>query len=316
MNKLPVKFDHKEKPLGGAFSIKDPDFLKSLSDYIPPWDLILNGNYHTNEFCEQYLKWIKNSRHSGFKGLEDFPHYAFSAGTTESFDKFYMKNHSRRFRCFRGEYLYHELTWRNCWPNWSYIETEEINTNDAVVISLPFADTGDCHKEYRQLMEKCTELKVPVLVDCAYFGLVTEFEFDLSYPCITDVTFSLSKYFPIAHARVGMRLTRNNDDDPLFVYQRGSYNNKHGAVLGQFLMSNFDCDFLIDRYRQRQIEFSEFLNICPTRTIMFALGDSKWQDYSRGGELNRLSFHKYLHLDTEQFKTIMKEHLDGNLLAQ
>lgn len=316
MNNVQVKFDHRDKPLGGAFAIKDPDFLRTLDQYGPDWNYVFNSNYHTNEFCEQYLEWIKHSQHSSFIGLDEFSHYAFSAGTTESFDKFYMKNHTRRFRCFQGEYLYHELTWRNCWPNWRYIESDEIRVNDAVVISLPFADTGDKHQKYDQLMEDCCRLGVPVLIDCAYFGLVTEFEFDLSWPCIKDVTFSLSKYFPIAHARVGMRLTRVNDDDPLFVYQYRSYNNKHGAVLGQYMMSNFDCNFLIDRYREKQKTFSEMINVCPTRTVMFALGDNKWQDYNRGGELNRLSFHKYLHLDTEEFKTIMKEKLDGNIITQ
>lgn len=309
-----ITYDHRDKLLGGAFSVKDPDFLQVLNNFNPSWNYVFNSNYHTNEFCEQYLEWIKLSKHSSFKGLEEFPHYAFSAGTTESFDKFYMKNHTRRFRCFRGEYLYHQLAWRNCFPNWLYLEDLPLSSSDAVVISLPFADTGDKHENYEQLMEDCTKLGIPVLIDCVYFGLATDFEFNLSYPCITDVTFSLSKYFPIAHARVGMRLTRVNDDDPLFVYQYRSYNNKQGAVLGQYMMNNFDCNFLIDRYRQRQVEFSEFINVCPTRTVLFALGDNKWQEYNRGGKLNRLSFHKYLHLDTEKFKTIIKEKYD-NLLT-
>lgn len=316
MNNIKVKFDHRDKLLGGAFAVKDPDFLKVLNEYGPSWNYVFNSSYHTNEFCEHYLDWIQQSSHSKFKGLENFSCYAFSAGTTESFDKFYMKHNRRRFRCFRGEYLYHELAWRNCWPNWRYIEDEPLLPTDAVVISLPFADTGDKHQQFDELMESCTKLGIPVLVDCAYFGLVTDFEFNLDYPCITDVTFSLSKYFPIAHARVGMRLTRINDDDPLFVYQYRSYNNKQGAVLGQYMMNNFNCDFLINRYRQRQIEFSEFINVCHTRTLIFALGGSQWQDYNRGGRYNRLSFHKYLHLNTQEFKTIIKEHNNGNSISQ
>lgn len=316
MNDTKIKFDHRDKPLGSAFAINDPTVLTALNEHNPDWNYISNGEYHTNEFCEQYLNWIKNSRHSQFLGLEDFPHYAFSAGTSESFDKFYMRNHTRRFRCFRGEYLYHELAWRNCWPNWCYIEDDDIKANDAVVISLPFADTGDQHKEYESLMEICSKLGIPVLIDCAYFGLVTDFKFKINYSCITDITFSLSKYFPIAYARVGMRLTRINDDDPLFVYQHRSYNNKYGALVGQFMINKFDCNFLIDRYRKKQIIFSDFINVSPTRTIMFALGDKKWQDYNRGGELNRLSFHKYLQLDIEEFKILMKERLDGSLLTQ
>ena len=63
-----------------------------------------------------------------------------------------------------------------------------------------------------------------------------------------------------------------------------------------------------------QIEFANILGVDPSNTVMFALGDSKWQEYNRGGSMNRLSFHKYLHLDTDEFIKIIKEEY-GNLLT-
>ena len=309
-----ITYDHRDKVLGGAFAIQDPAFENALVSYDASNGDTFYGKYTTDEFCEQYLEWIKSTSLSRFVGLEDFKYPVFSAGTTEAFDKFYMKNHTRRFRCFKGEYMYHQLAWRNSWPNWQYLENDLLDANDAVIISLPFADTGNKHESYEWLMNKCTELKIPVLIDCAYYGISSNIIYDFTYPCITDIAFSVSKYFPIAHARVGMRLTRINDDDPLFVYQYRSYNNKYGAKLGSYFLSQFSPDYITVNYKHKQIEFANILGVEPSNTVMFALGDSKWQEYNRGGSMNRLSFHKYLHLDTDEFIKIIKEEY-GNLLT-
>lgn len=309
-----ITYDHRDKILGGAFAIRDPAFENTLDCYVADNNHTFYGKYATDEFCEQYLTWIKSTSLSRFVGLKDFKHAVFSAGTTESFDKFYMRNNRRRFRCFKGEYMYHQLAWRNSWPDWQYLEDDLLHSNDAVVISFPFADTGNQHASYEWLMNECTALGIPVLIDCAYYGISSNMMYDFSYPCITDIAFSVSKYFPIAHARVGMRLTRTNDDDSLFVYQYRSYNNKYGAKLGSYLLQQFSPDYITVTYKHKQIEFANILGVTPSNTVMFALGNETWQAYNRGGSTNRLSFHKYLHLDTDEFIKIIKEEY-GNLLT-
>jgi len=312
---MKITYDHKDKILGGAFSIDDPNFLESLKNYTTNAFVALDKNYDTLEFCNNYTDWILSTNLSQITGFSEFPHKVFSAGTTEAFDKFYIKHHQRRFRSFRGEYMYHQLTWRNSWPNWQYIENDALRVGDAVVISLPFADTGNEHEKHQWLMNQCTALDIPVLVDCAYYGISSDIEFNFTWPCITDIAFSLSKYFPIAHARVGMRLTRVNDDDPMFVYQHRSYNNKFGARLGQYFMKLYSPDYLIEKYRHRQLEISKILNVTPSKTLLFGIGDHRWHEYNRGCDTNRLGFHKHLTSTTEQFITTIKEHY-GNLLTQ
>lgn len=310
-----ITYDHRDKILGGAFAVDDPAFLQSLQNYTASAFVSLDKKYDTIEFCDKYLSWLQTTGLSTISGIEQFPYKVFSAGTTETFDKFYMKHHTRRFRCFRGEYLYHQLAWRNSWPDWQYIEDDAFRQNDAVVISLPFADTGNEHEQYTWLMEQCTRLGIPVLVDCAYYGISSDITYDFTWPCITDIAFSLSKYFPIAHARVGMRLTRENDDDPMFVYQYRSYNNKFGARLGEYFMTLYSPDYLVNKYKQRQVEFCNILGVVPSKTILFGIGDSRWQEYNRGCSTNRLGLHKHLTSTTEQFTTTIKEY-HGDLFTQ
>lgn len=281
--------DKRSMDFGSAFAIEDPEALKILRE---PFDLsCVHSTSIIDEFLHAYFEWINSSNNNTFIGIDQFRFKCFSNGTTESFDKFYIKNLNRRFRCFKGEYMYHRLAWRSSY-DWKYLEDDTLKETDAVVISLPFADTGDIHNKYHELMRDCSKLNIPVLVDCAYFGICRDIDFNLAYNCITDVTFSLSKTFPVAYARIGMRLTREDNDDTLFVYHKINYNNKIGAALGLEYLKKFSPDYITNKYVSKQIEFCKKLDVIPSKTVLFGIGDDRWKEYNRGGSTNRLSFHK------------------------
>jgi hypothetical protein len=290
-----VSADKSTMPYGSSGAILDPQAIDHLAAYKPNLVEVLDDTNIVSEFCSKYRIWITSTKLNTYIGIDDFKFATYSNATSESFDKFYIKNNRRRFRCLRGEYVYHQVAWRNSWPDWKFIDDEELAATDAVVISYPFSDTGCRHQRHDEILQRCTELGIPVLIDCVFSGVSYDLVFDLSYPCITDVVFSLSKIFPIAHARVGMRLSREDDDDTLFVYQKISYNNRVGAALGMYFIDKFGVDYVVDKYRAKQHEFCKQLKVCPSNTVFFGLGEEDWQEYNRGSVTNRLSFHKFLH---------------------
>lgn len=272
-----------------AFAIMDPDTLKVLRE---PLDAsVVHSESIITEYLNAYEEWIRSSTNNSIIGLDHFKIKAYSNGTSEAFDKFYMKHRLRRFRCYKGEYVYHKLAWRDNY-DWAYLEDAPLHKNDAVVISLPFADTGNKHVDYHTLMRKCTELNVPVLVDCAYFGVCRTIDFDFAYSCISDITFSLSKIFPLAHARVGIRFTKVDDDDTLLVYHKVNYNNKIGAYLGIKFIEKFSPDYIPNKYIGKQFDYCAQVGVEPSNTVLFGIGGDKWKKYNRGGLTNRLSFHR------------------------
>lgn len=282
--------DKRSMDFGSAFAIQDPETIRLLRNNYNFTDL--NSDSIIDEYLYEYDTWIKNSKSNIFTGLEEFQYRCYSNGTTEAFDKFYLKNANRRFRCFKGEYMYHKLAWRKYF-NWEYLEDAPLHKNDAVIISLPFADTGNIHSDYYELMRKCSDMGVPVLVDCAYFGACRNIHIDVAYPCITDVTFSLSKTFPVAYARIGMRYTKEDNDDTMFVYHKINYNNKIGALIGLEYFKNFSADYIPQKYLDKQIEFCNTLGVEPSKTVLFGIDYLKqYNEYNRGGTSNRLSFHK------------------------
>ena len=302
MTKLPN--DKRSLPFGSAFAVQDNDILETIKNSNIDILQTFNNNDLPTMFCDRYIQWIKSTKKNKIIGLENFSHAVYSNGTSEGFEKFYIKNHSRRFRCFRGEYMYHQLAWRNSWPNWKFLEDDNLDSNDAVVISLPFANTGDQHSEYNALLDKCSKLNIPVLIDCAYFGICEGVEFNFNYPCITDITFSLSKTFPVAYSRIGMRLTRVDDDDIMFVYHKLSYQNHVGPAIGLLLLDNYSPDYIVEKYKNIQLEFCKQLNVAASKTVLFGIAESGWEEYDRGSSVNRLSFHKYLPIKEINIKEI------------
>lgn len=290
----PAMQNLKSKPFGGASYIADQPVLNELDVCAIDIPAMLNNTDLSLAFCEEYLAWINTTRNNTIIGLEQFPHAVQTHATTEAFDKFYIANHTRRFRCFRGEYMYHQATWRNSWPDWKFIEDEAIAENDAVIISFPFSDTGSKHQCMDKVLRRCTELGVPVLIDCCYFGTCGGLTFDFTHPCISTITFALSKTFPLSHARIGMRLTRVDDDDPAFVLQKTNYTNRIGAGIGLHLLQKFGPDYIFSTYRSTQLDFCEQLGVDASDTVSFGIGGEQYQEYNRGSSTNRLSFHKYL----------------------
>ena len=280
--------DNRALDYGSAFAINDSETIGHLT-IDPTW---LTNQTIIDQYLYNYELWIKSTQNNKISGLDDFKFKCYSNGTTESFDKFYMKNKDRRFRCFKGEYMYHKLAWRDKFK-WEWIENDSLQYNDAVVISLPFADTGAKHTEYDWLMTQCNLKNIPVLVDCAYFGICNNINFDFTAQCITDITFSLSKTFPVANARIGIRFTREDNDDTMFVYHKIHYNNKLGAGIGINYFQNFTPDFIYNKYKDKQLKLCNMLGVKPSKTVLFGIDfENKYPEYNRGSISNRLSFHK------------------------
>lgn len=253
----------------------------------------LDDDHVVSMFLERYKNWINSTELNKVSGLDTFPSIAYSQGTTESFDKFYIRNHKRRFRCHRGEYLYHELSWKAAGYNWAYIDDEPLAAGDAVVCSFPFADTGN-QKHTQELLDQCAELGIPVLFDCAFFGICAEHNFDFGHPAITDVCFSLSKPFPVYGMRIGIRFSRDTNDG-LNIYGNTHYVNKFGAAVGLRLFEHQHPDAIYLNYRDQQVKWCNEYNLMPSQCVTFGIDhEGQYNNHNRGSkDTNRICFAKF-----------------------
>lgn len=283
---LPSK---KHLPYGGARAINNHVITEFIN-----YTLVNNFQEQTQRadivetFLDNYTNWLSNSKLNELTGFEQFKHKTFANGTTEVFDKWYIRQKNRRLRIFRGEYMYHYATYRNLDMPYKWLEDEPLRENDHVIISLPFADSGNIRHETMSILNSAVLLNVPVLIDAAYLGLTHKLEFDFSHPAIDTIAVSLSKAFPISHLRVGMRLMREDYDDGLDIYHHTGYQNRWGAALGNALITNYNIDYNPICYEHWQRFKCDEMNLQQSKTILFGLGGNEWKQYNRGGLYNRL----------------------------
>ncbi len=292
-------YDKRHLPFGHSTAIQDKETLSFINNCSISTQT-LNDQTINEQFLSKYVEWILTTTNNKVTGIDQYPFKCFSQGTSEAFEKFYMNYSHRRFRCFKGEYVYHKLAWRDDRFNWKYLEDDALDANDVVIISQPFSDTGDQHPLLNDILDQCDKLNIPVVLDCCYFGICSNINFDFTRPCIKEIIFSLSKTFPVAHIRIGMRLSRIDNDDLLFVYNKSGYTNRLAASIGLNLINHFDSDYIVNKYKNKQIEICKKLNVTPSNTVLFGIGGSEWQEYNRDRATNRLGLHNFLHMeDTE-----------------
>lgn len=273
----------KNKIYGGAWSIHDKEFIDHLAS-APKTEI------DTKLFANNYAKWFVKNKN--IKGIENFSHIEYSNGTTETFDKFYHRFNSHRLRLIKGEYFYHQIMAKVKYQhNFKWVEEDDIKSGDIFVTSLPFADTGNLPTNFYNILAQCEENAVPVLLDMAYLNISDLKNINLKYNCIDTITTSLSKVFPVENYRIGIRLMQDFKDDSLVAYNENDYVNKIGISVGQHFIDKFDNDYVVQKYRTRQLEACRKLDVDPSDCVIFGIDNNKnFNEYSRGGFSNRLCF--------------------------
>lgn len=257
-------------------------FIKSLNCVDSLWDVDVKDSY-----INTWRSWINYSSLNKITGLDNFFNASACAGTSQAFDHWYILHSSKRMRFVKGDFAYHRATCKHS-IDWCYLENDNFKEGDAFIISLPFSDYGTQHPKLEQWLEKCNELKIPVLIDCAYFGCSKNIKIDLDlYPCVKQIVFSLSKVFYGAEfLRAGIRFCRQDLDDGLDMINNNNQLSNINMSIANRLMQRYSPDWLWSSF------LSEYHLIChkyqlqTTDCIIHALAPKK-PELNRGTEVNR-----------------------------
>ena len=273
--------------LRGAKPVTDKSVRKFIEQQSPA--PALYDQTIQKRFSNKFYRWIASSKNNKIEGLEKYTSHTLVAGTAQAFDHFYWKHKNRRFRFFKGEFMYHSAVLKHG-GTWKFLDDLEIEGNDAVIISVPFSDFGSQRVEMEQVFAMCNSLGIPVLLDFAYYPCTKNIKIDLnSAPCVETVTFSISKAFYGAEfLRVGMRMQRGDTDDGIDVFNAVEMVNRSSLCIAEALIDNYSVDYNWNTYKDTYLEICKEFELVPTDCIMFGLGNDKWNDYNRGTEVNRV----------------------------
>ena len=113
-------------------------------------------------------------------------------------------------------------------------------------------------------------------------GIARDIDFDFNRECIKGVTFSMSKgIYGAEKLRIGLRLTREYEDDPVEVFNSMQMLNTVGVHVGQRIIDNYLVDYNNEKYVDRQIEICKDLDVEPSKCVLF--GITSWDHWKFGG---------------------------------
>ena len=242
-------------------------------------------------FLEKFHIWINNSQNNNIKGLNEFDELTYVHGTSQSFDNFYFKHNNKRLVILKGDFLYHELCAKKNIVFHHY-EKNLLQSGDCMIISVPFSDSGNEPKELYDILEECETKGIPVWIDAAYMVMAGNIQLDLRYNCIEGISFSLTKgFYGCERLRIGVRMKREYEDDGIDIANSMSMVSAVGCYVGYEIINKFSCDYIYNTYRGRQEIICEELDLVPSKSVIFGLGDkfNKEHDmYNRGSDYRRI----------------------------
>lgn len=263
-----------------------------------------NKDYDVQEeYLDYYPRWIESSKSCSVTGVETFPYRFVSLGVTQTLDWFHLEcaRNRWRMRLLRGEYPYN----RDVFDFNEFIDDEPLVKGDAVIISVPFSASGDLHPRYKEIMETCTKLDIPVMVDCAWFGTCYDLHWSLDYDCIKVVAFSTTKGLQTGNWRAGICFSKWNHGS-LAIQTEWHHGIHMNTYISLLLMKQFSPDYTPNLYRESQKEVCKYFGLQPSKTIHIATGDDQWDYFSRDGAYNRINlrFPLFDHLNGDFYKKL------------
>lgn len=248
-----------------------------------------------NEFTAAYDAWIKASTLNDLGDLSGYQRYSTLA-VTHVLEQFLLQHRVRRFRILRGEYPGTRLLLEQNKLHWAWLEEDStFGPADALVLSVPFSGSGNLHERTFALLEQAQAAKIPVLIDCAFYGICRDVRINLADFDVESIAFSLSKPFNVPALRVGMLYSKNPPPSIALLHSR-EYVGKVGMGVVYSLFEEFSSDYLQLKYRATQERICAELGLTPSNSVLFGLGDggAEWQQFSKDGAFQRVSFGAFL----------------------
>ena len=255
------------------------ELLASVSDNDVALDV-----WHNDHYVDSLVSWMQDHPLNQLQGVDKFTHRDYSQGSVESIISFVTRHgHCQRIRFSHAEFAAARVVCTAAGYSWCGLEDDPIKPGDAVVISMPFAGTGDPWPGFDDLIAQCNQLDVPVMLDLSYWPISYGVQLNIDQPCVKEVVFSLSK--PLAtQLRLGLRLSREAVNDMTQINSDLKVYNRVAVWTGIELMDQFSIDWLMSKYLYRQTEICQTLDLKPSMTLTLAQGDPVLhQQFNRNG---------------------------------
>jgi len=221
-----------------------------------------------NKFKLELISFISSSTLNNLTGLEKFTNIDICSGCTQFIDTIYMKG---PVQTFEGDYRYHQRLNSDI----EYTNVGNLKRNVPLIIAMPFPSTGAMHESMHLILDEAYAKQIPVHIDGAWITCCRNINFNFDHPAIESVAISLSKGLGLGWNRVGLRWSKNTNDDAISVMNKFNMNLKIPVIIGRHFMKNLKSDYLWNTHESSYYKICKDFNLTPTNSIYLAMNNGQ-----------------------------------------
>jgi hypothetical protein len=234
-------------------------------------------------FQSAAAKFFTASKRYQLQGIEQFEHRDIIMGCNHFIDNLIMKHGITRLQIFEHDYRYYQ---RLC-PEISFARVGELVPGRPVLIAAPIPGYLDLHPEWSAIVAECESKNIPMHLDASWLGAATDINLDLRSTAIRSVCMSLSKGQGMHWNRVGLRWSRDCDEnDSISIFNRFEMIPESLVRNGIVAMSQVEPDYLWNTYGDQHHEICRALKLRPSRIIHVARSLDRTQLYGLANFFN------------------------------
>ncbi len=225
-------------------------------------DKDISDNVYLN-FKNTFVNWIRQSKLNQLQGFEKYSRIDIINGCTQFIDNLYMQG---TVQALRDDYRYHQRL-----NLAKFVDVDNLIPDVPLIIAMPFPRIADKHPHLDLILERCLQKNIPVHIDGAWITCCRDIQFNFDHPAISSVGISLSKGLGLGWNRIGLRWSRQHNNDSITIMNNFSMNNRALAMIGLHFLKNLPCDYLWYTHGKRYHKVCEDFNLTPTKSIYLAL---------------------------------------------
>jgi hypothetical protein len=221
------------------------------------------------KFKSHFLAYITSSTLNSVTNLQYSARNDIILGCTQYIDDLHIR-HSE-IQVIENEYNYH----RRLKPDTQYRTIETLKPNVPLIISMPFSYTGSTYHSMDQLLDRCSELNIPVHIDGAWITAAKNTHIDFSHPAVYSLGISLSKGLGLSGwNRIGMRYTKERVEDSITVMNEFLQIPSVPVIVGTYFMEHVPIDHLWNTHGDKHYKICKDFNLTSSDTIHMATKDN------------------------------------------
>jgi len=220
------------------------------------------------DFKNEMEEYLISSKLNNLKQLKNWNKKDICLGCTQFIDTIYMSSFPQ---IIKGDYKYHQRLNSNI----IYSKPKNLISGKPLIIAMPFPSTGNKHTDMEDILNECLEKNIPVHIDGAWVTCCKDIDFDFDHPAIKSIAISLSKGLGLGWNRIGLRWTKQRQNDAITIMNDHNMNLRAVANIGLHFLRNVPIDHLWLTHADNYYKVCKDFNLTPTKSIYLALKDNQ-----------------------------------------